>query len=133
MIEIRSHKRARHLWSYLTALGFLVRTDSFIWPPVRPLLSPVGRGDVGNIPRPAGAGTSSGTDMAPSSTSRVEAMRDRLAQEWELDCYSRPVVGDDGKKLWELLICDSLGDYRRVETMPSNMVNSRELRKLVEK
>jgi hypothetical protein len=56
----------------------------------------------------------------------------RLSREWELDCYSRPVVGDDGKKLWELLICDTLGKYKRVEVMPSNMVNSRELRKLVE-
>jgi hypothetical protein len=71
------------------------------------------------------------TEAAESS--RQAAVRERLSQEWELDCYSRPVVGEDGKKLWELLICDSLGEFKAVETMPSNMVNSRELRKLVEK
>lgn len=68
-----------------------------------------------------------------AESERQVAVRERLSQEWELDCYSRPVVGEDGKKLWELLICDSLGEFRAVETMPSNMVNSRELRKLVEK
>lgn len=67
------------------------------------------------------------------ATSRQDTVKERLAMEWELDCYSRPVIGEDGKKLWELLICDSLGNFRAVETMPSNMVNSRELRKLVEK
>ncbi|EWM28702.1 rna binding protein [Nannochloropsis gaditana] len=68
-----------------------------------------------------------------STASRQDTVKERLAQEWELDCYSRPVVGEDGKKLWELMVCDSLGEFRAVETMPSNMVNSRELRKLVEK
>lgn len=54
-----------------------------------------------------------------------------MKREWELDCYSRPVLVE-GKKLWELLICDGLGEFKKVETIPSNMVNSRELRKLVE-
>lgn len=68
-----------------------------------------------------------------AESSRQAAVRERLSQEWELDCYSRPVIGEDGKKLWELLITDSLGEFKAVETMPSNMVNSREVRKLVEK
>lgn len=68
-----------------------------------------------------------------SSSSAQEMIRERLSREWELDCYSRPVLGEDGKKLWELLICDALGQQRIVERLPSNMVNSRELRKLVEK
>lgn len=46
--------------------------------------------------------------------------------------YSRPVVGADGKKLWELLICDSTGNFRHVSPIPSNMVNSREVRKTIE-
>jgi hypothetical protein len=35
--------------------------------------------------------------------------------EWQLDFYSRPVQGADGKKLWELLVTDSSGakDSRR--------------------
>lgn len=32
--------------------------------------------------------------------------------EWQLDFYSRPVQGADGKKLWELLVTDSAGEPR---------------------
>lgn len=56
----------------------------------------------------------------------------KVSNEWELDVYSRPVVGLDGKKLWELLICDSTGNMRHVSPIPSNMVNSREVRKTIE-
>lgn len=52
--------------------------------------------------------------------------------EWELDCYSRPVVVAGGKKLWEVLITDSTGSFRFLKTLPSNQVNSKELRKTVE-
>jgi hypothetical protein len=52
--------------------------------------------------------------------------------DWELDCYSRPVVGPGGKKLWEVLITDATGSFRFLKTLPSNMVNSKELRKTVE-
>ena len=57
---------------------------------------------------------------------------DDLGEEWELDCYSRPVLGEDGRKLWELLITDSVSDFRYLKTIPSNIVNSRNLRKAVE-
>jgi hypothetical protein len=53
------------------------------------------------------------------------------SEEWELDCYSRPVIVN-GKKLWEVLITDSTGSFRYLKTLPSNQVNSRELRKVVE-
>jgi hypothetical protein len=39
--------------------------------------------------------------------------------DWELDCYSRPVLVD-GKKLWEVLITDSSGSFRVCETLASN-------------
>jgi len=55
-----------------------------------------------------------------------------VGDEWELDCYSRPVLGDDGKKLWEVLVTDSKGKFRYIKTLPSNLVNSRNLRKVVE-
>lgn len=51
--------------------------------------------------------------------------------EWELDCYSRPVIVQ-GKKLWEVLITDSTGSFRICEPLPSNKVNSRELRRVIE-
>lgn len=52
---------------------------------------------------------------------------------WELDFYSRPVQGQDGKKLWELLITDGANSFRHVEAVPSNCVNSRELRSRVQR
>lgn len=50
---------------------------------------------------------------------------------WELDFYSRPVLGADGKKLWELIIVDSSGRFEHVEVIPNSLVNSRELRKRI--
>jgi len=52
---------------------------------------------------------------------------------WELDFYSRPVQGADGKKLWELLVTDAAGTFQHVEAVPSNCVNSRELRARVQR
>ena len=52
---------------------------------------------------------------------------------WELDCYSRPVVVPaTNKKLWEVLITDSAGSFRFRQTLPSNQVNSKTLRGIVE-
>lgn len=51
---------------------------------------------------------------------------------WELDFYSRPVVGADGKKLWELVITDANGRLEHVESIPNSLVNSRELRKRIQ-
>lgn len=33
---------------------------------------------------------------------------EKISSEWELDCFSRPVLVD-GKKLWELLVTDETG------------------------
>lgn len=57
---------------------------------------------------------------------------DDISEEWELDCYSRPVILEDGKKLWEVLITDANGSFRYLKTVPNNLVNSRNLRKIVE-
>eukprot|EP00594_Rhizosolenia_setigera_P017196 CAMPEP_0178962492 /NCGR_PEP_ID=MMETSP0789-20121207/14397_1 /TAXON_ID=3005 /ORGANISM="Rhizosolenia setigera, Strain CCMP 1694" /LENGTH=367 /DNA_ID=CAMNT_0020646653 /DNA_START=226 /DNA_END=1329 /DNA_ORIENTATION=+ len=62
------------------------------------------------------------------STSSIEELP---TSDWELDCYSRPVLVD-GKKLWEILITDSSGVLKVCETLPSNRVNSRELRRVIE-
>jgi hypothetical protein len=51
---------------------------------------------------------------------------------WELDFYSRPVLGADGKKLWELVITDASGRLEHVEAIPNSLVNSRELRKRIQ-
>ena len=57
---------------------------------------------------------------ASSATTTVETNPNaKPSDEWELDCYSRPVMVG-GKKLWEVLITDSTGSFRRCETLPSN-------------
>lgn len=53
-------------------------------------------------------------------------------EEWEMDCYSRPVIGEDGKKLWEVLITDTAGTFKYIKPLPSNTVNSRNLRMVIE-
>ncbi len=60
---------------------------------------------------------------------------------WELDFYSRPVLDDEGKKLWEVLICESPTDIKRSpdnlfrysEYCSSKSVNSIQLREAIQK
>jgi len=82
----------------------------------------------------AGFILSSSTDAqspAPLSTTFITDSAVTPTNEWELDCYSRPVLFE-GKKLWEVLITDSSGSFRLCETLSSSKVNSRELRRVVE-
>jgi hypothetical protein len=69
---------------------------------------------------------------SPPSAEIIKVPNKTPSTEWELDCYSRPVVVAGGKKLWEVLITDSSGSFRFLKTLPSNQVNSKELRKTVE-
>ena len=60
---------------------------------------------------------------------------------WELDFYSRPVLDENGKKLWEVLICESPNDIERspdslfkyAQYCSNSSVNSLWLRKAIEK
>jgi RNA-binding protein Tab2/Atab2 len=55
-----------------------------------------------------------------------------MATIWELDFYSRPILDDQNKKVWEVLICESpltIADqpdqlFRYAEYCPSTQVNS---------
>ncbi|GAB5360881.1 hypothetical protein AAMO2058_000665600 [Amorphochlora amoebiformis] len=53
-----------------------------------------------------------------------------LSSNWELDIYSRPVVSN-GKKLWELLLCDETGQYRYATAISPDKVNSKEVNRLL--
>lgn len=67
-----------------------------------------------------------------SQTSEYTVINAEAAtDEWELDCYSRPVVVN-GKKLWEVLITDSAGSFHFRQELPSNQVNSKTLRQVVD-
>ena len=60
---------------------------------------------------------------------------------WELDFYSRPVLDENQKKLWEVLICESPTDvdssleglFKYAEYCSSTTVNSVWLREAIEK
>lgn len=60
---------------------------------------------------------------------------------WELDFYSRPVLDEDGKKRWEVLICESPNSMERspdnlfkyAQYCSSKTVNSLWLREAIEK
>jgi hypothetical protein len=47
--------------------------------------------------------------------------------DWELDCYSRPVLVEGGKKLWEVLITDSTGNMRICKSLPSSRYDLKQI------
>ncbi len=55
-----------------------------------------------------------------------------MGSTWELDFYSRPILDENQKKVWELLVCETPADintnvdslFRYAEYCPSNQVNS---------
>jgi hypothetical protein len=54
-----------------------------------------------------------------------------MRKTWELDFYSKPILDENGKKRWEVLICESPSDTRSTEELfrfskycPSTQVNS---------
>lgn len=48
--------------------------------------------------------------------------------EWELDFCSRPLLDSRGKKIWELLVCDSQRQLQFSRFYPNNVINSGTLR-----
>lgn len=86
-----------------------------------------------SAPAPSPSQLYSSTPTAPSPGVEITKIPGRKpSADWELDCYSRPVVAVGGKKLWEVLITDATGSFRYLKTLPSNQVNSKELRATVE-
>jgi len=82
----------------------------------------------------AAAAATTSAPATPAAPKDVEFTRNpdiTPTDEWEMDCYSRPVVVN-GKKLWEVLVTDSAGSFRYVKTLPSNQVNSKQVRMTME-
>ncbi|KAJ6819485.1 protein TAB2-like protein, chloroplastic [Iris pallida] len=48
--------------------------------------------------------------------------------EWELDFCSRPILDSRGKKIWELVVCDSSLSLQYTKFFPNNVINSVTLR-----
>lgn len=51
---------------------------------------------------------------------------------WELDFYSRPILDEQQKKVWEVLLCDQLRTFEYTKFCPSNRVNAAWLRTALE-
>ncbi|KAF6165337.1 hypothetical protein GIB67_018781, partial [Kingdonia uniflora] len=45
-------------------------------------------------------------------------------KEWELDFCSRPILDIRGKKIWELVVCDSTLSLQYTKFFPNNVINS---------
>lgn len=43
---------------------------------------------------------------------------------WQADFYRRPLKNTDGKPLWELLVCDSMGSFRYHALCPQSQANA---------
>jgi len=50
---------------------------------------------------------------------------------WEIDFFSKPVLNENGKKIWELIIINNKGTFEHIESVPNNLINSKELRKRI--
>lgn len=133
MVKTRSRRAVDRLWAVGAAL-LAARADGFAATPAG-VMTRGGRMQRHVVQAAAGDRQMVGDALdgpRPSSYEPPVVDNVQLTDAWELDCYSRPVVGRDGKKLWELLVCDSSGAFRHVEPIPANKVNSREVRKRVE-
>lgn len=57
-----------------------------------------------------------------------ETEEDADMSEWELDFCSRPILDGRGKKVWELVVCDSTLSLQYTKFFPNNVINSITLR-----
>ncbi|CAI5465401.1 unnamed protein product [Closterium sp. Yama58-4] len=87
----------------------------------------------------AAAARTQEADVAGSSGADAAAVEDAAAaaaavvdlsdvMEWELDFCSRPLLDERGKRVWELLVCDSSRRLQFAEYFPSNRINSATLK-----
>ncbi|KAG9456474.1 hypothetical protein H6P81_000982 [Aristolochia fimbriata] len=51
--------------------------------------------------------------------------------EWELDFCSRPILDIRGKKIWELVVCDSTLSLQYTKYFPNNVINSITLKEAI--
>lgn len=71
-----------------------------------------------------------GKELAKKSEVPADLDWSQVSSQWEVDCFSRP-VNRDGKKMWELMVTDANGVYRRVAQMKPTRVNSVVVQKLM--
>lgn len=64
-------------------------------------------------------------DDPTSELSYLDSDTDPLSiTEWELDFCSRPILDIRGKKIWELVVCDTSLSLQYTKYFPNNVINS---------
>jgi len=71
---------------------------------------------------------SNNSDFSPSILNEKMSLEPEI---WEIDFFSKPVLNENGKKLWELIVVNNKGTFEHVESVPNNLINSKELRKRI--
>lgn len=88
------------------------------------------------LPRVNRVAASAVPDLADARPDIEEGEEESIAEdadvdtisEWELDFCSRPILDGRGKKLWELVVCDSRRQLQFTRFFPNNVINSVTLR-----
>lgn len=88
------------------------------------------------LPKPNKVAANSVPDLAEARPDTEEGEEESIAEdadvgtitEWELDFCSRPILDSRGKKLWELVVCDSKRQLQFTRFFPNNVINSVTLR-----
>ncbi|XVE76733.1 hypothetical protein DITRI_Ditri13aG0005100 [Diplodiscus trichospermus] len=77
-----------------------------------------------SVPKEAGFDDSEEDDPT-SELSYLDSETDpSRITEWELDFCSRPILDIRGKKIWELVVCDSSLSFQYTKYFPNNVINS---------
>eukprot|EP00250_Pteridium_aquilinum_P030579 c4163_g1_i1 orf=330-1523(+) len=81
-----------------------------------------------------GEALSSGQPLSPDPFEEIffePGMDPFSVREWELDFFSRPILDARGKRMWELVVCDSRRKLRFARFYPNNAINSITLKSTV--
>ena len=118
----------------LQLLTFSSTANAFVVPSLSPTLKATTTTTTTTVTRVSSSTETSGetSPALPEDEELIFNSNVKPSSDWELDCYSRPVVVAGGKKLWEVLITDSTGSFRYKKVLPSNAVNSKAVRQTVE-
>lgn len=130
-MRVLLHNVLFYAWAWVAVLVVsFSSTDGFTREGSRSLATPRRARSSVSISAALSSTPSLNADVRNSDESPVNW--DKVSVDWELDCYSRPVLVEGKKKLWEILVTDSSGSLRICRALPSNKVNSREVRRVVE-
>ncbi len=55
-----------------------------------------------------------------------------MSKVWEIDFYSRPILDEQQKKIWELLVCDTQRAFEFTKVCPGSQANARWLQTALE-